>query len=257
MPRSALKTDRKHPVRTVGGLIAVGGLLAAVIIPAATANTAPAAADSPRTVAQQAADSAQSLTVDSQAAVADVSRSSFDATTPEEIEKQKAEEAALARAKALAEQQASAAAVATAQANLKMSVGTGAIRWPIDVITYVGDGMGPRDGGYHNGVDLLSPALTPIYAAADGVVTVSSENYYGYGVGVVISHVIDGQSVETTYGHMTYGTRAVSAGETVVAGQLIGQVGSTGWSTANHLHFEVRINGSLVDPYGWLVANAG
>jgi murein DD-endopeptidase MepM/ murein hydrolase activator NlpD len=56
---------------------------------------------------------------------------------------------------------------------------------------------------------------------------------------------------------MTYGSRQVQAGETVAAGQLIGFVGSTGRSTANHLHFEVWVNGSLYEPYGWLAANAG
>ena len=49
----------------------------------------------------------------------------------------------------------------------------------------------------------------------------------------------------------------VNSGQTVVAGQMIGRVGSTGSSTANHLHFEVHINGSVVDPWAWLVANAG
>jgi murein DD-endopeptidase MepM/ murein hydrolase activator NlpD len=88
-------------------------------------------------------------------------------------------------------------------------------------------------------------------------VKVSSESYYGYGVGVVIEHEIGGQQVETTYGHMTYGSRAVQAGDTVAAGQLIGLVGSTGQSTANHLHFEVQVNGALVDPLAWLRANAG
>jgi murein DD-endopeptidase MepM/ murein hydrolase activator NlpD len=73
----------------------------------------------------------------------------------------------------------------------------------------------------------------------------------------MIDSVIGGKSVATTYGHMTYGSRQVQAGETVAAGQLIGFVGSTGRSTANHLHFEVWVNGSLYEPYGWLAANAG
>jgi murein DD-endopeptidase MepM/ murein hydrolase activator NlpD len=71
----------------------------------------------------------------------------------------------------------------------------------------------------------------------------------------VIDHVINGQAVSTLYPHMTYGTRAVQVGQKVSAGQIIGQVGSTGRSTANHLHLEVKINGSLVDPMAWLRAN--
>ena len=63
--------------------------------------------------------------------------------------------------------------------------------------------------------------------------------------------------MNTLYGHMTYGSRQVSVGQSVEAGQLIGLVGSTGSSTACHLHFEVHINGSVVDPWAWLQANAG
>jgi len=63
--------------------------------------------------------------------------------------------------------------------------------------------------------------------------------------------------VSTTYAHMTNGTRAVQAGQTVEPGQFIGKVGNTGRSFGAHLHFEVRVNGSLVEPIGWLRANAG
>ncbi|MBN9168540.1 MAG: M23 family metallopeptidase, partial [Microbacterium sp.] len=61
----------------------------------------------------------------------------------------------------------------------------------------------------------------------------------------------------TLYGHMTYGSRVVQAGQTVAAGQVIGLVGSTGRSTANHLHFEVMLNGTHVDPLAWLLTNVG
>lgn len=250
--RSAVR-GKRAPLRSIGGLVAVGGLLAALVVPAAMSSTEPAAADAPRTLQQEAVDSAQGLTVSDTVVSAELDRDSYAATTPEEIETKKAEEAAIARAKADAE----AAAYTQSIVNLNLvSSGSGAVRWPIEVITYVGDGFMSR-GGAHDGVDLLSPGGTPIYAAADGVVVVSSENYYGYGVAVVIDHVIGGQSVQTLYAHMTYGTRTVSEGQTVSAGQLIGLVGSTGYSTANHLHFEVTINGSLVDPYAWLLANAG
>ncbi len=85
----------------------------------------------------------------------------------------------------------------------------------------------------------------------------SQESFGGYGVCISIDHVIDGQKVSTLYGHMTHGTRLVQSGQTVVAGQMIGRVGSTGSSTANHLHFEVHVNGTVVDPWIWLTTNAG
>ena len=134
------------------------------------------------------------------------------------------------------------------------SPGTGEVRWPILNFT---KGRGLGDSGYHQGVDLLAPGGTTLYAAAAGVVKVSQESHGGYGVAVTIEHVVGGQRVSTLYGHMTYGSRQVVSGQTVEAGQLIGLVGSTGSSTANHLHFEVRINGSIVDPWAWLQANAG
>lgn len=173
----------------------------------------------------------------------------FAATTQEELDRAKAAAAAAAKAKQ--------AASALSNVDLGMvAPGTGAVRWPLPYYDSIGDGFMSR-GGEHHGVDLLVGAGTPIFAAAAGTVKVSSESYYGYGVGVVIEHEIGGQQVETTYGHMTYGSRAVQAGDTVAAGQLIGLVGSTGQSTANHLHFEVQVNGALVDPLAWLRANAG
>ena len=89
------------------------------------------------------------------------------------------------------------------------SPGTGEVRWPILNFT---KGRGLGDSGYHQGVDLLAPAGTPIYAAAAGVVKVSQESYGGYGVAVTIDHVIGGQRVSTLYGHMTYGSRQVVVG---------------------------------------------
>ena len=98
----------------------------------------------------------------------------------------------------------------------------------------------------------------PIYAAAAGVVSVSQESYGGYGVAVTIDHVIGGQQVNTPLRshdlRQPSGRRPASTSQ---AGQLIGLVGSTGSSTAYHLHFEVHINGGVVDPWAWLQANAG
>ena len=95
---------------------------------------------------------------------------------------------------------------------------------------------------HHTGIDIPAPSGTDILAAKSGVVTTSTYNN-SYGNYVVVSHS-DGTS--TLYAHMIQ--RGVSKGEVVSQGQTIGYVGTTGSSTGNHLHLEVRVNGSRVDP---------
>jgi murein DD-endopeptidase MepM/ murein hydrolase activator NlpD len=94
----------------------------------------------------------------------------------------------------------------------------------------------------HTGVDLASPRGTPIYAAGDGVVEKAGWSS-GYGQFTLIKHA---NGYETGYGHQS--KIIVKAGATVKQGQIIGYVGSTGNSTGNHLHFEIRVNGHYVDP---------
>lgn len=94
----------------------------------------------------------------------------------------------------------------------------------------------------HTGIDIPAPKGTPILAAKSGVV-VTSVKKGSYGNYVVVSHS-DGTS--TLYAHMS--VRSVKEGQTVKQGQKLGEVGTTGSSTGNHLHFEVRVNGSRVDP---------
>ena len=106
----------------------------------------------------------------------------------------------------------------------------------------------PTQGYYsfHSGVDLAAGYGTPIYAAHSGVVTEAAySSVYGYYV--VINH---GDGYSTLYGHMT--NYCVSAGQGVAAGQTIGYVGSTGWSTGPHLHYTVYYNGSTVNPMGFI-----
>jgi murein DD-endopeptidase MepM/ murein hydrolase activator NlpD len=246
--RSTGRTSR--PLRSLVILTMVGGLVATVALPAYGAWRP--AADS-LTLQQVAVDDAQSLVVASDSSNEELSRGSYSATTPEEIQKKKDEEAAAEAAAARARITSSVAASLPVDISM-VSPGSGEVRWPILNFTL---GRGLWDSGYHQGVDLLSGCGTPLYAAAAGVVRVSQESYGGYGVTVTIDHVIGGQAVDTLYGHMTYGSRQVSAGQSVQAGQLIGVVGSTGSSTACHLHFEVHINGGVVDPWAWLQANAG
>ncbi|GAA1994710.1 hypothetical protein GCM10009777_33140 [Microbacterium pumilum] len=254
---AAKKSGRiAKPIRSLAILTMVGGLVATIAIPAFGAASPQ---DEALTVQQVAADNAQSLVVASDASASELTRESYSATTQEEIDEKKAKEAAAAAAAARARQLATAAASSSSASTFSgditlVSPGSGEVRWPL--LSFI-QGRGLWDSGYHQGQDMLAPAGTPIYAAAAGVVRVSQESFGGYGVCVTIDHVIGGQQVSTLYGHMTYGTRLVQSGQTVAAGQMIGQVGSTGSSTANHLHFEVHINGSVVDPLAWLNANAG
>ncbi|HWK40688.1 MAG TPA: M23 family metallopeptidase [Croceibacterium sp.] len=100
--------------------------------------------------------------------------------------------------------------------------------------------LGGRRG--HNGVDLAQPTGTPVYATADGLVS-KAERFSSYGNYIQIEH---GGELQTRYAHLS--GYAVTAGEQVRKGQLIGYVGSTGRSTGPHLHYEIRVAGEAVDP---------
>jgi len=130
----------------------------------------------------------------------------------------------------------------------RVSYQEGAMRWPLSgfrITTYFGQrGAFQR---YHTGIDLAAPYGTPIVAAKAGQVEVAGWSSMGYGFHVVLDH---GGGVETLYAHMS--RIAVRAGQWVEAGQVIGYVGSTGWSTGPHLHFEVRVNGVARNPLAYL-----
>jgi murein DD-endopeptidase MepM/ murein hydrolase activator NlpD len=102
----------------------------------------------------------------------------------------------------------------------------------------------------HAGVDLAPACYSPIYAAASGTVTFAG-NGGGYGNEVILDN---GGGISTAYGHIVNGGIMVAAGQHVTAGQQIAQVGSTGWSTGCHLHFETRVNGAAVDPVPFMAA---
>lgn len=110
-------------------------------------------------------------------------------------------------------------------------------------------------GGRHTGVDFACASGTPIYAVKGGTVVTSTAlrnpngNYRSYGEYVVINHH-DGTM--TLYAHMYQGSRLVQKNQTVSQGQQIGQVGTTGNSSGNHLHFEVRVKGKPVNPTAYL-----
>lgn len=102
----------------------------------------------------------------------------------------------------------------------------------------------------HNGIDLSAACGTPLHAAADGVVRHMGFDASG-GWRLVIAHgTVGGAPLETVYLH-AQGYR-VRAGDTVTRGQVVGTMGTTGWSTGCHLHFGVKANGRHVDPQRWL-----
>jgi murein DD-endopeptidase MepM/ murein hydrolase activator NlpD len=101
---------------------------------------------------------------------------------------------------------------------------------------------------YHSGVDLMAPYGSPIRAAAGGTVIYAGW-YYAYGQIVDIQHA-DG--VITRYAHMSAFAPGIAHGAPVSAGQIIGQIGTTGRAQGAHVHFEVRIDGHAVDPKPYL-----
>jgi len=98
----------------------------------------------------------------------------------------------------------------------------------------------------HKGIDLAAPTGTPIYAAADGLISRASW-FSSYGLYVSIEH---GGQLQTRYAHMS--RLNVAQGQRVKKGEVIGFVGSTGRSTGPHLHYEVRVDGKAVNPVPYM-----
>ena len=180
-----------------------------------------------------------------------------------ELQAQKAAEEAARRAyeesqRKLREQAAAAAAAAAAASGSTGSSGggtavsSGYYVWPVPASTYITSRFGYRvhpifgTTKYHSGVDIAAGYGATIQAAAGGTVSIS-EKSDSYGNYCVIYH---SNGTTTLYAHMNE-LPCVSVGETVSAGQVIGYVGSTGWSTGPHCHFEIRVNGSCVDPLSY------
>lgn len=184
-----------------------------------------------------------------------------------ELQAQKAAEEAARRAweesqRKLKEQAEAAAraAAAAAAANNNNNTGGGTVTasgagyysWPVPSCTYITSRFGYRvhpifgTTKYHSGVDIAAGYGAIIQAAAGGTVSIS-EKSDSYGYYCVIYH---SNGTTTLYAHMNE-MPCVSVGDTVSAGQVIGYVGSTGWSTGPHCHFEIRVNGSCVDPISY------
>jgi murein DD-endopeptidase MepM/ murein hydrolase activator NlpD len=130
--------------------------------------------------------------------------------------------------------------------------------WPVEgqVTGSFGERIDPfnGEGAFHSGVDISSAYGHPVIAPADGVVTFA-DFFGGYGKAIMIDH---GHGISTRYGHLS--GFAVTSGQEVHRGDTIGYVGLSGRSTGPHLHYEVRINDTPVNPYKYLrmtVAHSG
>lgn len=128
---------------------------------------------------------------------------------------------------------------------------SGTMYWPAANCNYISSTFKFRWGRWHRGIDICGSGCygTQINAAADGVVTYSGW-MSGYGQCIIINHGSDaqGRNITTLYAHAS--ALHVSVGQAVVAGQHISNIGTTGNVTGPHLHFEVRVNGTAVDPIG-------
>ncbi len=133
------------------------------------------------------------------------------------------------------------------------------VQYPVPTGTTVSSGFGLRVCNgcdtNHTGTDFNPGNGHPIQSIADGMVVEVSFDAGGYGQHVVVEHVIDGQIVRSLYAHMQAGSPPVAVGDVVLRGQQLGLVGQTGQATGPHLHFEIIIDGTKIDPYPWLVAH--
>lgn len=133
---------------------------------------------------------------------------------------------------------------------------TGIFSWPLPSTFTITSAFGERadpftgESQFHTGLDIAAPAGTPVLAAADAVVTIANAtDSWGYGYGFYVKLQHPGTAFETLYGHCS--AISVFEGQEVKKGEVIGYVGTTGYSSGNHLHFEVIQSGVVVDPLGF------
>ncbi|OAT83701.1 peptidase M23 [Desulfotomaculum copahuensis] len=142
--------------------------------------------------------------------------------------------------------------IATSYSSDMLPTGNGV--WPLPGHTALSSGYGYRyldgKGEFHAGIDIPAPKGTPVVSAISGKVIMA---HYNDGFGICVE--VESDSCMTLYGHLS--GVAVYEGETVSAGQTIGYVGSTGYSTGNHLHFGVYVNGQPCNPLEWLKVPSG
>ena len=234
---------RKPPVKkrkaastflSFGAMLFAGALLVGVSVPA---NAFMSEAETENTAARIV--EGQSVAVAADAAVSTATRSTYTVTSYAE----------LLRAR-------------YGNRSYSYSVGSGPIQWPFPYAVPISDGFGDRVApcrgcsSYHKGTDFTPGAGTAIYAIAAGTVTYTEVSDRGMGNNVIISHAVNGQKFDSLYAHMQMNSSPLNVGDVVNVGDFVGLVGETGTAIGAHLHLEIHIKGTPVDPYAWLKANA-
>ncbi|GAA0957887.1 hypothetical protein FFA01_21810 [Frigoribacterium faeni] len=232
-PRGASFARASKRVTVVGAMLFAGAMLVATSVPANAFFV-----DTPEVTAAKKAAGAQSFVAAGAAPEASVSRDGYSVSTIVVNE------------------------YASTSASTFTNDVAGTVQWPFQTGVPISSGFGARQvsncsfcSTFHQGLDFIPGAGSPIQSIADGVVSAVSGPSGAFGNHVEIEHVINGQKVTSTYSHMQTGSVTVAVGDTVTVGQIVGAVGSTGNSTGAHLHFEIHLNGVPVDPYPWLTAN--
>ncbi len=133
--------------------------------------------------------------------------------------------------------------------------------YPVGAGAPVGSGFGPRAAAcdacstLHFGVDWNPGYGTPVVSIADGVVSLIGDPSNTLGVHLEIEHVVNGQAITSVYAHLQAGSIPLRVGDRVRVGDQVGLVGTTGVTTAPHLHFELRVGGTAINPVPWMAAN--
>ncbi len=144
------------------------------------------------------------------------------------------------------------AAEQAAKSGLGAFNGTKLNLWPVNgpITSY----FGPRWGGFHNGLDIAAPMYTPVRAPAAGQVVTVGKPYLAYGDTATVVIIAHGYNFSTLSGHLddTVKPPVVHVGQYVTAGQIVGYIGMTGWTTGPHDHFMTIVNGRAVDPLQYL-----
>jgi len=132
----------------------------------------------------------------------------------------------------------------------------GIMAWPVPASTRITSPFGWRihpifgTTKFHSGIDIGAPSGSTVVSAGSGIVIEADYGWNGgYGNRILIDH---GEGLVTTYNHLLNGSFRVVDGQAVAKGEAIAGVGSTGYSTGPHLHFETRVNGTPVDPMGYV-----